>query len=307
MMALNIGKLIYKKVIHINILIGFGILLSLAFTARADMGMVRNDKIDEASGIASSINNKNIIWTHNDSGDIARIYAIGLDGSDLGVLKLPGIIALDWEDMCIGPGPKEGADYIYIGDIGNNFSRKKKMKIYRFEEPLISLDSIPIPFDIKIKDVDKITFTYPDGKRDAEALMIDPVTKDLHVITKRELSPHVYSISYPQSTSSVVTAELLGELVISPEKSYRMSDKIVAADMSRDGTMVLVKTLHEIILINRKPDSIFSSILESEQISLDYIIEPQGEAICWNWDQLGYFTISEEPDKIPTHLYYYSK
>ena len=137
--------------------------------------------------------------------------------------------------------------------------------------------------------------------------MIDPVTKDLYVITKREPSPHVYSISYPQPTSSVVTAELLGKLVISPKKSYRISDRIVAADISRDGRMILIKTLHEIILINRKPDTIFSSILESKQISLDYIIEPQGESLCWSWDQLGYFTISEEPDKIPAHLYYYSK
>ena len=93
------------------------------------MGLVTNHKIDEASGIASSRVNSNIIWVHNDSGDLAKIYAIGLDGSYLGVLRLEGVIARDWEDMCIGPGPKDNSDYIYIGDIGDNFSRKDKKKM----------------------------------------------------------------------------------------------------------------------------------------------------------------------------------
>ena len=70
------------------------------------MGLILNDEINEASGIASSKNNRDIIWVHNDSGDMARIYAVGLDGSNMGILRLPGIIARDWEDMCIGPRSK---------------------------------------------------------------------------------------------------------------------------------------------------------------------------------------------------------
>ena len=139
----------------------FNILLfciSTVFGQRVDIGLVANDKIDEASGIASSKNNKNLIWTHNDSGNLGRVYAIGSGGSHLGMLRLQGIIPLDWEDMCIGPGPKEGVDYIYIGDIGDNFGKKKKKRIYRFEEPILDLNSSSEPFDIKIKDIEKITF-----------------------------------------------------------------------------------------------------------------------------------------------------
>ena len=96
------------------------------------MGIVAYDKIDEASGIASSKINPDIIWVHNDSGDLAKLYAVKLDGSYLGVLRLPGIIAKDWEDMCLGPGPNDNVDYIYIGDIGDNFARKNKKRIYLF-------------------------------------------------------------------------------------------------------------------------------------------------------------------------------
>ena len=270
------------------------------------MGVILNSKIDEASGIASSKINPNIIWVHNDSGDMARLYAIGLDGSDLGVLRLPGIIARDWEDMCLGPGPKENTDYVYIGDIGDNFSKKNKKRIYRFEEPQINMDSLLIPFNIKIKEVDEITFIYPNNKSDSEAMMIDPITKDIHIITKRESSPYIYSLPYPQSTSSSITAKHIGNITLSPENPYTMSDMIVSADISRDGSMVLIKTYYHIFLINRDISLPFSSILNKEQSMLDYIIEPQGESICWHWNQSGYFTISEQHGKTPVHLYYYS-
>tara|TARA_X000001036_G_scaffold413236_1_gene427336 strand:+ start:53 stop:868 length:816 start_codon:yes stop_codon:yes gene_type:complete len=270
------------------------------------MGVIDNSKINEASGIASSKINPKLIWVHNDSGDMARVYAIGLDGSYLGVLRLPGIIARDWEDMSIGPGPKDNTDYIYIGDIGDNFSKKNKKRIYRFEEPEVNIESLSIPFNMKINDVDKITFTYPDNKSDSETLMIDPLTRDIYIITKRESSPYIYSLPYPQSTSSIIVADLIGNLTISPKRPYLMSDRIVSGDISRDGSMILIKTYYQIILINRNSKLPFSSIIKEEQRVLDYIVEPQGESACWSWDQSGYFTISEQVKNTPVHLYYYS-
>ena len=274
---------------------------------RIDMGLVQNDKIDEASGIASSRLNPYLIWVHNDSGDFARIYAVAYDGTHLGVLRLPGEIAFDWEDMSIGPGPKDNTDYIYIGDIGNNFSRKSRSRIFRIEEPYIDQGTTSFPFDIKIRETDKITFTLPDGNRDCEAMLVDPITRDIHLITKRESAPHIYTISYPQSISSIVTAKLVGSISITPLRPHRMSDSIVSADMTRDGKMVIIKTAHNIYLINKKPSDPFESISDHIQLEQDYIIEPQGEAVCWKWDQSGYFTLSEEPGRHQAHLYFYPR
>ena len=86
-----------------------------------------------------------------------------------------------------------------------------------------------------------------------------------------------------------------------------MSDMIVGADISRDGKMILIKTYYQIFLINRDLNIPFSSsILKGEQIPLDYIPEPQGESVCWSWDQSGYFTISEQYGNTPVNLYYYT-
>ena len=40
-------------------------------------------------------------------------------------------------------------------------------------------------------------------------------------------------------------------------------------------------------------------------MKLDYIPESGGEAVCWSWDQSGYYTISEQRKDFPVHLYFY--
>jgi len=287
----------------INIFILF--ITSILFSNSHDLGVVQFDKIDEASGIASSKNNPHLVWTHNDSGDLPKIYGVGLDGGHLGMLRLSGVLARDWEDMCLGPGPEDSVDYIYVGDIGDNFSKFKKKRIHRFREPIIAMDDNNSPFDIKIKELDTIIFKYPDGNRDAEALMVDPLTKDIFILSKRESTVYLYRLAYPQSTSSVITAEKVGGFTISPEVPYRKSDQITSADISRDGERILIKTYYDVVLINNTQNDLISSILSSEQIKLDYVRRSGGEAICWKWDQLGYYTIPEESGDIPAHLYFY--
>ena len=277
--------------------------LTILFSNRIDLGALENTKIDEASGISSSKNNPDLVWMHNDSGDLAKVYGVGLDGSYLGTIRLQGAIARDWEDMCIGPGPEDNTDYLYIGDIGDNFSKFKKKRIHRFKEPIINLKANS-PFDLKIKDFDTIVFTYPDGNRDAEALMIDPITKDLYILSKRESLVSIYRLPFPQSTSKVIEAEKVGIFEVSPEKSYRRSDQITAADISPDGKRIIIKTYYEIIMINNFDNNI-SSALSSKQIKLDYTPARGGEAICWSWDQSGYYTISEQIRDFPVHLYFY--
>ena len=72
--------------------------------------------------------------------------------------------------------------------------------------------------------------------------MIDPFTKDLYVLSKRESLVSIYRLPFPQSTSKVIEAEKVGTFEVSPEKSYQHSDQITAADISRDGKRIIIKT-----------------------------------------------------------------
>ncbi|MEY2468660.1 MAG: hypothetical protein QOF21_1358, partial [Actinomycetota bacterium] len=90
------------------------------FGAGTVAGYVKNTRLTEISGLVASRRYPGVYWTHNDSGGKPEVFALALDGTDLGSYTFAGATAIDWED--IGIGPKAGAtgSYIYAADIGDN-------------------------------------------------------------------------------------------------------------------------------------------------------------------------------------------
>src|SRR5438105_1945139 len=78
---------------------------SPAFAAGVSQGTISFSELTEASGVVASRNNSNVLWTHNDKGDSARIFAIDTQGRKLGVYTLLGATNVDYEDIGLGPGP----------------------------------------------------------------------------------------------------------------------------------------------------------------------------------------------------------
>ncbi|NJK33436.1 MAG: hypothetical protein HC927_14105, partial [Deltaproteobacteria bacterium] len=127
-------------------------------------------EIDEASGMVRS-RSQELLWLHNDSGDSARLFALGLDGQLLATIELAGADAIDWEDLALGPGPSPG-DWLYIGDIGDNAEARPGITIYRLPEPADVAGSGPNP--IELDNWTALELTYPDSPHDAETLLVDP-------------------------------------------------------------------------------------------------------------------------------------
>ncbi len=266
------------------------------FGDRIDYGIVDAPGIDEASGIAASRLNAGILWVHNDSGDKSRIFALHTSGRLCGTIYLKGIMARDWEDIAVGPGPDSGVSYVYIAETGDNKARYDEKRIYRFREPLI--DSSKNSIVDTISNIETIRFRYADGKRDAEALMVDPLTRDCYIVTKREMNVRIYRHPFPQDTMKTVTLRYLDTLDLSV---------IVAADISSDGTEIIMKNYHEVLYWKMKPkDTIIKTIRRKPQ-KLPYVKESQGEAVCFSADGKGYFTIGEKKKNEACHLYFYPK
>jgi hypothetical protein len=266
------------------------------FGNQIDRGVIEFEEIGEASGLAASRRNPDVLWTHNDSGDEARLFALATDGRHLGVYRIAGIAARDWEDIAVGPGPVEGVSYLYIGDIGDNDAQSDLKYIYRIPEP--SVDSSQSPVDSTIAGTETIAFRYPDGSRDAETLMVDPLTKDIYVVSKRESSVRVYRAPYPQSTSEPITLEHAAALNVT---------LAVGGDISPSGLEILLKTYTSVFYWCRTPSEALWEALKREPLTVPYTPEPQGEAICWSADGMGYYTVSEELGGISAHLYFYPR
>ena len=271
-----------------------------------DFGEIENSDINEASGICASKKNSNVLWLHNDSGDYNRIFAISLDGKHLGEYYLNNSKNRDWEDIAIGPGPIEGETYLYIGDIGDNLSIYDTKYIYRVIEPTINLNQIPIIDTLFTYDI--ISYQYENGRRDAETLMVDPWTKDIYIISKREENIQFYKLSYPQDLESRMIAELVGEKNFYLDVDERdMMHWITAGDISYDGYDILIKSYIDIFYFSRyEGQSIMDAILKPNLV-VEYTPEVQGEAVCWESNKHGYFTVSEEKFNNPASLFFYPK
>ena len=137
---------------------------------------IADPRVAESSGLAASARHAGILWTHNDSGDFARIYAIGPDGRTRAVIRLAGQRPRDWEAIAAGP-----AGTLWIGDIGDNSGRRTAgILVHRIEEPARLVDQTARVTSYRLR--------YPDGPHDAEALLVDPRSGQLLVATKSVLS-----------------------------------------------------------------------------------------------------------------------
>lgn len=178
---------------------------------------ITDPRIDESSGLTRSARFAKVIYTHNDSGDSARVFAIGPKGATRSVLTLPGATARDWEDIATGP-----KQTLWVGDIGDNARARKHVTVYRFKEPtaLGSRSVKWLPY----------YFTFPDGAHDAEALLVRPRTGRVFIATKGQSGGQLYRA--PKKLTSGKVHRLV-------RTGYAVPPMVTGGDFFPDGRMVL--------------------------------------------------------------------
>ena len=289
-----------KRLLFVHLLISFFIYnsaISQDFGDRVDMGTLESNLISEASGIAASRKNPGVFWTHNDSGGQNRIFAFNSSGKHLGTYTIAMIQNRDWEDIAVAPGPVPGEQYIYIANIGDNSVRYDVKYIYRITEPRVSPDQSPI--DTALYNAEKLPFQYIDGNRNAETLMIDPLTLDIFIASKESVTK-IYRVPWPYTfyaapTVNVDTLEIAASILFGTA---------VGGDISPNGREILIKKKNIIYYWQREEGQTIAEALKNSISSVPYIQESQGEAVCWAHDSSGYYTLSEG---LHAHLYFYPR
>lgn len=251
-------------------------------------GSVANLAVDELSGIVASRRNAGVWWVHNDSGNPGAVYAIGDDGGDLGTFTLTGASNVDWEDVAVGPGPIAGTDYLYVADIGGapappTTSNRTSVVVYRVPEPAVS-STTPMGA-VDLGGAAALTFTYPGGaKYDAEALIVDPRTGELFIVTK-ELGPARVFRAPANLADGSTTA--LAEVATVPQVLVTAADVTAAADF------VALRTYTSVVIYPRPAGAPLADAFSQVPCSGATAPEAQGEAIGFTPDGLGYLTASE--------------
>ncbi len=249
-------------------------------------------KLDESSGIVPTKGINNGLWVQEDGGNPLGLHLIGQDGVYKKFYPMTGTNR-DCEDIAIGPGPESGKNYVYLADIGDNNALYNEYYIHRFIEPTLS--------ETFIASYETITFTYSDGKSyNSEALLLDPLTKDLYIITKDQFNVLVFKLPYPQATSTPSIAQYLGIIPLF---------QITAGDISAKGNEILLKNYFAVYYWKLKAnETIFQALSRGRDVGPAYIREDQGEGICFDNDANGFYCLGERAEKpYAPKLYYYMK
>jgi hypothetical protein len=137
---------------------------------------VSDPRITEASGLVVSRRHPGIVYTHNDSGDSARIFAIGPNGRTRATFTLAGANARDWEGMALGRDDA-GRPALFVADIGDNLGGAW---------PYVTVYRVPEPARVRDQTLRATTFRlrYADGARNAESILINPSTNRLYIASK---------------------------------------------------------------------------------------------------------------------------
>jgi hypothetical protein len=184
------------------------------------LARMHDPRIKESSGIVASRRYADVFWTHNDGGGPKKqiLYAIDRKGNTRASFPVVGVTLHDWEDIAI-----DNAGHLYIGDIGNNDSKRDTLAVYEIDEPnpQAGAERISLKRAWKLK--------FPQAPFDCESLF---VWKDHgYVVSKVFNNAHAQIFRFPlKETNRPLTLELVA--------TTKIESPVTGADISADGTLL---------------------------------------------------------------------
>ncbi len=253
-----------------------GLFLPIAASAqqscRAAGKLMPVEGLPEASGVAASRKSAGVLWSHNDSGEPV-IVAVGTDGTTKGRVRVAGASVSDWEDIDVGPCP--GGSCVYIGDIGDNNAKRSSITVYRVPEPE--------PGVATSTNAESMQLTYPDGARDAEALIVLPDGAMLVVSKGEKSSVAVYRVAAFRDGG---TARMENVATISAGKGsegVERGGRITGGSASRDGRWIVLRSLSSLTFYDASELGT-GKVREVYRSDVSGVGEPQGEGVSFGDD-----------------------
>jgi hypothetical protein len=247
-------------------------------------GHVTAPEATELSGLVASPDQPGVLWTHNDSGDRPRIFALRADGATLADLDVPGAQATDWEDLAVGPGAQGRGRALYLGDIGDNAESRASVDVYRVPEPTASAAATGTT-----APATRLRLRYPDGPHDAETLLVAPRTGELVIVTKQLSGESGVYVARRPRAGATVTLRRAGVVHLG------LGGLATGGDVSADGRVVAVRTYTGLVAWRVRRGATLAATLRETPCRGDTDLggEGQGEALALTAHGTGFATVPE--------------
>lgn len=223
--------------------------------------------MEELSGLASD--GKNFYAVSDSDNGTLRIQVMGRDCVVTRTITAP-VDPYDVEDLAITP---DGT--LWAADTGDNNKSRATVALHKVSPS---------------GAVELFRVTYPDGKHDAEALIIDK-SGTPYIITKEPLgSALVYRPTGPLRTDAPVPLEQVARVSLSttdtpggPLEGSLDSRLVTGAASTADGSVIALRTYTDAYLYP-VPDGDVVKALAGDPVRVPLPNEPQGEAIAFDPD-----------------------
>lgn len=253
--------------------------------------------LTELSGVVASRKNPGVLYAHNDSGSNSTLVVMSDTAQPLGQFVLSNVNAVDWED--VATGPCDAGSCIFVGEIGDNNLAYASRAVYRFAEPVISPTT---SMGTTMVTADALTYVYPDGRHNAETLLVDPNSGDIYVVTKvSNVASTVYRLPKPFTPGTQATMEKVGDLALPGSAGL-----VTGGDVHPCGTRMLIRTYPMIYEFKLTAGQPFASIFAATPTAVTTPTQDQeskGEGVTYAADGVGYFTASELDGKSTRSLF----
>lgn len=261
--------------------------LLFSYAPASEVSRLADPQLTESSGVSASGRSDDVVFTHNDSGDSPRVFAVDIgSGATVSTFEVEDARADDWEDMARGL-TEDGRPALFLADIGDNFARRRAVVVYEIAEP-----PVPVPGagPALVRSVARHELRYDDGPHDAETLLVDPGTRALFVVTKdRDGVSGVYRAE-PDGTTLHRVGEIRFDALVKRAGAYAKA--ATAGDVSPDGRRVVVRTPFEAFEWDIGGSGLVTAFNGTpRRIPLPTV--EQGEAIAYTRDGRSLVTTSE--------------
>jgi len=218
----------------------------------------------ESSGVAWSRSKEGVLFSHNDGGHAASIYALSVQGALLGEIPLTGIQNRDWED--IATGECAAGSCIYVADVGDNAEIRDQIVLYRVPDPGV-YDGTPL-------EAAAFPMVLPDGPRDMEAVFVLPGEEVFFVSKGRSDAVTLFRYPPPLRSGEVVRLEAVQTF---SEGRLPIPKQITGADASQDGSVVAIRSYEALSLFQVEEGRL--NPISGARAALRTLNEAQGEAV----------------------------
>jgi hypothetical protein len=268
-----------------------------AYARVVDRGALTDSALVEASGLVASRLSPGVLWSHNDSGDAARLFALRSDGRALARLQLSGVQAVDFEDLARGPCPDaadEPGPCLWIADTGNNRQDRNEVVVYAVPEPALALEREFVELQADV--VWRFPIGYPEQPIDIEAMTMT-ADGQLVFFEKNNLDrARAYRHPGPLVADQLGTLQQLAEFA-SPGLAVDHGRAITAADIHPSGERLLLRVYTAIYEYRFAAGQGLADLnaIAPLLVAAGPLTEPQGESVSYDTAGSGVFSVSEDP------------